>query len=45
MTSNYWNNKGRKGTSNCNTVELQLETDSDYYTVKYMDERFFNEKK
>lgn len=42
---NYWNNKGRKGTSNCNTVELQLETDSDYYTVKYMDERFFNEKK
>ena len=42
---NKWNNNGRKGTSNCNSVELQLETDSDYYTVEYMDEGFFNEKK
>ena len=42
---NKWNNNGRKGTSNCNSVELQLETDSDYYTVAYMDEGFFNEKK
>ena len=42
---NHWNNNGRQGTSNCNSVDLQLETDIDYYTVAYKDERFFNEKK
>ena len=42
---NHWNRNGRKGTSNCNTVTIQLETQSDYYTVEYIDERFFNEKK
>lgn len=40
-----WHNNGRQGTSNCNTVQIQLELQSDYYTVKYIDERFFNEKK
>ena len=47
LIDNYskWHNNGRQGTSNCNSVKIQLESQSDYYTVKYIDERFFNEKK
>ena len=42
---NHWDSNGRQGTSNCNSVKIQLEYQSDYYTTKYIDERFFNEKK
>ena len=40
---NHWHNNGRKGTSNCNSVELQLETNKNHYTVSYLDEKFFNQ--
>jgi hypothetical protein len=38
---NKWDNNGRRGTSNCNSVKIQLESQSDYYKVKYIDENFF----
>lgn len=38
---NHWNNNGRQGTSNCNSVKIKLEYQSDYYEVKYIDENFF----
>ena len=38
---NKWDSNGRQGTSNCNSVKIQLESQSDYYTVKYIDEVFF----